>query len=136
MILPDVHFTNPCFSKIAELRGLGGIAAKLSAIGDDTARVQFGEHFFPKPTDVELTPYLNVDEVSIIMRMWHQTEDERAAVFQPHDTILRIALDGEDAYLKTEEGVQYLLTTREAIVLSEIAQHAVTHAISAAETDI
>jgi hypothetical protein len=128
MQIPDIKFTDPCFEEQIKPE-LGGLVGKFNDIANDTAHNRYGKTSVTNPSDIELTPMTTDHGVAVIMRMWHQTSSERPAVLQSHDTTLKMRFHDEDAFLHTEDGLAYPLTTREAFVLQNLAAHALLHAM-------
>ena len=134
MKVPDIKFTDPCFEEQIKPE-LGGLVVKFNDMANDAARNRYGETSLTDPSDIELTPMTTEDGVSVIMRMWHQTSGARPAVLQSHDTALVMEFHNEDAFLHTEKGLTYLLTTREAFLIQSLAAHAVMHAAMAQDQE-
>ena len=123
--LSDVHFSDKQMSDTFGPQ-LGNLAAKIALSCDDDARNVFGKTYFPRPSTVELTPYINSADGSqpeIVVRAWHETGiPGKSAVFQMHDTVVEMTLSDEDAFLSNKDtNTSYPLTTREAFLLRDIS---------------
>lgn len=126
---PGVYFSD---KNMADTFGpnMGGLADKFTAACDDNARTLFGEDYFPHPSTVELTPYINsVDGnvAEIVVRAQHETGiPGKSAVFQPHDTVARLTLAGGNAFLSNKDtNTSYRITPREALLLYSICRRAI-----------
>lgn len=121
--MTEIRFVGPEYDG-AE-KDLRGLADKLSAIVNDTATSKFGETALKDPTDIEILPVC-IDEPLLIVNAWHETGNpDQPGRLQVHDFSLRTSLEGENAYLATEDDKKYPVTTRETLVLIGLAEIAV-----------
>ena len=125
---PEVVFTDPQMHEIFTPE-MGKFANKIMHICNDAALSEFGKEYFPNPSVVELTPYINTTDMpypEIIVRAWHETGVKgKSAVFQKHDSALSLTFVGEDAYVVNKDSNStYVLTTREAFLMGSFASFA------------
>ena len=120
--MTDFRFSSPEYDEAVDR--LGGLADKLRLIANEKASKKFGDNAIDNPTDIEITPAA-LEEPIFIIRAWHEIGKARKrAVMQAHDYSFRVVFEGEDVFMKTEEGNEYPLTTREAFLLVSLGGHA------------
>lgn len=110
-------------------RELHGLADKLVDIANDVAVNRLGDSALMDPTDIEVRPdFFEVPKFFVVA--WHESSgDTQRGRLQVHDFVLVPRLSGEDFCLTTEDGHEYIVTTREAFVLLGLANVAIMNAM-------
>lgn len=117
--MTDVNLNGTCYDDYQE--HLGSLADLMVTVTNDIAIRKFGEQAHLEPTTIEITPE-SLDTPFFVAMAWHETPaKENPAVFQLHDYAFKIAMFSEDMYLYVENGPSYCLTTRQAMLLADMA---------------
>ncbi|MEO7904540.1 MAG: hypothetical protein ABIR91_01955 [Candidatus Saccharimonadales bacterium] len=114
---------------------LGGLSETIIRLSNDHARNTIGENYIANPSVIELTSHVRTSDdqnnlsVDHIVTAWHETTTPgKVGILQRHNTIVTSVLHGEDGYLRDKDmKANYLLTTREALLLEAIAGTAIIH---------
>jgi hypothetical protein len=135
MYKPEIHFNGPEYDGIESQ--LGNLSHKLVNIVNDHARNTRGKAGLSNPTDIEVTPHM-LDEPKFLVRSWHETAAPAGmiGILQPQTIELRFDFSSEDLLLTTdaEASPSYLLTTREAFLITGIGVTAALRSIIANPT--
>jgi hypothetical protein len=123
----EVRFIGPEFDGAEN--ELGDLTDKLKTVANNAAYQKYGKNFIPDPTDIEVLPTMTAEigETTFILRAWHETESVQGVkgIWQRHDTSFSLTVEGEDAFIRTEEEQSHPISTREMLLLMELAGLAV-----------
>lgn len=130
MYKPEIRFSGPEYDGIES--ELGKLGDKLVTIANDHARNTHGKAALQNPTDIEVTPHV-LDEPKFLVRSWHETAAPagKVGILQPQTIELHIESSAEDLFLTTdaEAAPSYLLTTREAFLITGVGATAMYRSI-------
>ncbi len=115
---PEINFTNPEDGEAHKV--LGSLVDKINDSANQVAIAKFGEKALLNPSRIEVSPNLVVDEITFIVRAWHETEGYPAGVVQLHDFTFTMLLGEVDCYMAVDDGSKYALTPREAVTLNTL----------------